>query len=362
MKEHPEEHDALENENTILDKRQLSYKVSANSMYGAMGVKRGYLPFMTGAMCTTARGRQSIEKAANFIQSTYKGKLIYGDTDSTYVTFPHITDPQELWDFCKKVEEEIMSLFPRPMKLAFEEKIYWRYFILTKKRYMALSCDTKGKVSDKIFKRGVLLARRDNSKWIREAYQDIIMKVFYRMPYAELERLVIDNVYQLFTRVVDAKQFIITKSVGNIEDYKIKALPDDPVKRAKRLKELGCSTEDEYIAKALPSQAQLAEKMRRRGKPVAAGSRIEYVIIDNGVIEDKLFNKIEDADYFLDHTSVLSIDPMYYLKLACNPLDQVIEVAYGKKDFCLSLYKYLKQKHKVVQQLKGLYAPNLSFD
>jgi len=37
--------------NNILDKRQLSYKVSCNSQYGAMGVKRGYLPFMVGAMC-----------------------------------------------------------------------------------------------------------------------------------------------------------------------------------------------------------------------------------------------------------------------------------------------------------------------
>ena len=37
--------------NNILDKRQLSYKVSCNSQYGAMGVKRGYLPFMIGAMC-----------------------------------------------------------------------------------------------------------------------------------------------------------------------------------------------------------------------------------------------------------------------------------------------------------------------
>ena len=35
----------------VLDKRQLAYKVSCNSMYGAMGVKRGYLPFMPGAMC-----------------------------------------------------------------------------------------------------------------------------------------------------------------------------------------------------------------------------------------------------------------------------------------------------------------------
>ena len=37
--------------NNVLDKRQLAYKISANSMYGAMGVKKGYLPFMPGAMC-----------------------------------------------------------------------------------------------------------------------------------------------------------------------------------------------------------------------------------------------------------------------------------------------------------------------
>jgi DNA polymerase elongation subunit (family B) len=41
----------LEDLNKVLDKRQLSYKVSANSMYGIMGVKKGLLPFMAGAMC-----------------------------------------------------------------------------------------------------------------------------------------------------------------------------------------------------------------------------------------------------------------------------------------------------------------------
>ena len=41
---------------TVLDKRQLSYKISCNSMYGAMGVTRGYLPFMYGAMCDNCYG------------------------------------------------------------------------------------------------------------------------------------------------------------------------------------------------------------------------------------------------------------------------------------------------------------------
>ena len=65
---------------TVLNKRQLSYKVSCNSMYGAMGVSRGYLPFMPGAMCTTAMGRENIGIVAKVIQEKYKGHLVYGDS------------------------------------------------------------------------------------------------------------------------------------------------------------------------------------------------------------------------------------------------------------------------------------------
>jgi len=65
----------------VYDKEQLAYKVSANSMYGAMGVRRGYLPFMPGAMCVTYAGRNALEKTAELIQSQFRGTLIYGDTD-----------------------------------------------------------------------------------------------------------------------------------------------------------------------------------------------------------------------------------------------------------------------------------------
>ena len=65
---------------STLDKRQLAYKVSANSMYGAMGVRKGFLPFPPGAMCTTAMGRKSLEKAASILQQKFKGKLVYGDS------------------------------------------------------------------------------------------------------------------------------------------------------------------------------------------------------------------------------------------------------------------------------------------
>ena len=91
IKEHKKEIENLDKEidqikikdlvmlNNVLEKRQLAYKVSCNSMYGAMGVKRGYLPFMPGAMVTTYMGRVNIEIVAKTITEKYKGELVYGD-------------------------------------------------------------------------------------------------------------------------------------------------------------------------------------------------------------------------------------------------------------------------------------------
>ena len=66
----------------ILNQRQLSYKVSANSMYGAMGVHadKGYLPFKAGAMSVTAMGRMSLEKAEKHLTTKYDAIRVYGDS------------------------------------------------------------------------------------------------------------------------------------------------------------------------------------------------------------------------------------------------------------------------------------------
>jgi DNA polymerase elongation subunit (family B) len=81
MKEGSDEYAELSTYHDVLDQRQLALKLSANSGYGCLGVRRGYLPFMPGAMVTTYMGRKSIEKAAESIQKDWKGVLVYGDTD-----------------------------------------------------------------------------------------------------------------------------------------------------------------------------------------------------------------------------------------------------------------------------------------
>ena len=361
----------------VLDKRQLSFKVSCNSAYGAMGVKRGYLPFLPGAMCTTAMGRKNLLKAADYIQSAHGGELIYGDTDSNYIHFPNIDTAPELWDFCFKVEKEMLDIFPPPMKMAFEEKIYWRFFIITKKRYMALSCERDGVLDEDVYKKGVLLARRDNSKFIRDTYAKVIMPIFERTPKDDVLYIICNELNRMCSSSVNFEDFVITKSVGDISGYKIRELPTDEKKREKRIKDLGINPElqsipasdskyrnrfeEMYILRNLPAQVQLAERMKRRGKVVQSGSRIPYVITTMGGVDAKQFVKIEDPSYQQEHSDIIKIDYLYYLHLLINPIDQLLEVAYKMEKFMKSQHKLRVQKYKMCRQIDELFNSTIDF-
>jgi DNA polymerase elongation subunit (family B)/ribonuclease HI len=172
--------EALENLNLVLDRRQNAYKVNANSMYGAMGVREGYLPFLPGAMCVTYMGRTYIHRANKFIEEEKGGIVIYNDTDSSYCRFPQFDDKpvKELWAHAKQLAIDIKRILPAEMSLEFENKIYEKFVILSKKRYAAISVNEDGKEDSKLLKRGIILQRRDNCSCLRETYQNAIDMVF----------------------------------------------------------------------------------------------------------------------------------------------------------------------------------------
>jgi DNA polymerase elongation subunit (family B) len=374
----------------VLNKRQLAYKVSANSMYGAMGVTRGYLPFMPGAMCTTAMGRQNIKIVAKVIPEKYGGELIYGDTDSNYIVFPELKTAAENWDYAEHVASEVTKLFPAPIKLEFEEEIYWRFFILTKKRYMYKKCYRDGIVDPKIGKKGVLLARRDNSMFIRNAYETLIMMVFNRSTKKDILLYVLDIINKLCSHFYSYKDFVVTKSIGShgdghvfpfinekgkkkgkMGDYIVPLLSTEDKERNRQFKLKNCKNAEDYYIHCLPAVVQLAERMRQRGQRVDPGTRLEYVISSQGGHKAKQYVKVEDAIYFGQHSSVLKLDYMYYLKLMGNPFDDVLNILYDKddgskyryqKNFLLNQYKYrLRIRTKVLEELVELFHPNMTF-
>lgn len=304
------------------------------------------------------------------------------------------------------VAEEVSKLFPKPIKLEFEEAIYWRFFILTKKRYMYRSCGRDGVVSDKVGKKGVLLARRDSSVFVRNLYEQIIMKIFDRQDRDDILFFILEQFNKLCSNSFPCKDFVVTKAVGGtnnfhmsddnclidgesclesyvdekgknkikIGDYIAPVLPKDKKEFEKQLKLKDASTIKEYYERCLPAQVQLAEKMKRRGQIVQSGSRIEYLITDIDNHTGKQYEKIESIDYFKNHSNILTIDFFYYIKISINSIDEILNIAFSKedpvikyrykfkKDFILEQYNFrYKIRRKVIEEIKNLFNPSVKF-
>jgi hypothetical protein len=90
----------------VLDKRQLSIKVTANSMYGQTGAKTSSFYEIDCAASTTAIGRKLLNYAKRVIEEAYvnqtletqshglvktNAEYVYGDTDSVFFKF-NLTD------------------------------------------------------------------------------------------------------------------------------------------------------------------------------------------------------------------------------------------------------------------------------
>lgn len=311
-------------------------------------------------------------------------------TDSNYISFPHLKTAHESWDYAEMVAAEVSKLFPKPISLAFEEAIYWQFFILTKKRYMYRECGRDGIINKKIGKKGVILARRDNPLIIRNIYEVIISMIFDGISRDDILYYLITQLNEICSNTKDYKEYVVTKAVGDtnnmqvepfvdekgkqkakIGNYTVPILPKNKEEREKQFKLKDTESEEEYYRKCLPAVVQLAAKMRRRGQRVDNGSRLEYVIIDNGIKNDKQYNKLESLEYFQSHSNILKIDFMYYIKLFINPIDQLLNVAFNnkqglnyefKKDFIANQHEFRsKHRQKVIDQIKNIGRPDLTF-
>ena len=117
----------------------------------------------------------------------------------------------------------------------------------------------------------------------------------------------------------------------------------------------------DYYRKCLPAVVQLAEKMRLRGQRVDIGSRLEYVITNQGSVNGKQYEKIEDATYFSQFSSVIKIDYMYYLNSMTKPFDAVLNILYKDQNLVGKCYKLIEIKYKLLEELKNLFRPKIRF-
>ena len=260
---------------------------------------------------------------------------------------------------------------------------------------MYQKCERDGIIDDHIGKKGVLLARRDNSKFIRNIYEKVINMIFNKHDRNDILSCVINEMNNLCSHLYSYKDFVVTKAVsdhgggqvvpfidekgkkkGKMGNYKVPLLSNDEKERNRQFKLKDCSNAKDYYLRCLPAVVQLAEKMRQRGQRVDSGTRLEYVITEQGGHKAKQYIKVEDAGYFAQYSSILKLDYMYYLKLMANPFDDIFNILYTKplptddisvgnftKNFVLNQYKYrLNVRTKMHKELLSLFQPRITFE
>ena len=263
------------------------------------------------------------------------GCLVLKNTDSSHIYFPHLKNNEEAVELAERITDEIQQFFPRPMKLEFE-KIYERYIILTKKRYMCRVANKKGEIIDFI-KKGVMLSRRDNCIYARIQYLKTAEYLLDDVDEKTILDDVTDGLNSLFQRKYSYKDFVITKSIGR----------------------------DIYKMATLPAHVQLANKMKSRGIEVPTGARIEYIFTTMCLGEKKFAqgDKVEDIDYFSQWRQYLRIDYLYYLeKQLIKPLDELLFVGLGVVDFVKKQFALRMNKWLLMERIKELSYPKVEFE
>ena len=125
---------------SLLNAKQLAYKVCMNSVYGFFGAAQGYLPCLPLAASVTATGRAMIERTRDLVCELCPGaEVVYGDTDSVMVRLPGPEDMRSQFEEGEKLAATISASFPPPIELEFE-KVYMPYCLYGKKRYAGARC------------------------------------------------------------------------------------------------------------------------------------------------------------------------------------------------------------------------------
>ena len=183
----------------VLDKRQLTIKLVANSLYGQCGAKTSSFYEVDIAASTTAIGRKNLMFAKEIVERNFKdyvykdkyranAEYVYGDTDSVFYTFnlkdkdtgKKIVGREALKitiELAKIVEDYAGLHLKAPHTLEYE-KTFMPLLLLSKKRYVGMLYEED---LDSCYRKemGIVLKRRDNAPCVKDCYGgvvDILMK------------------------------------------------------------------------------------------------------------------------------------------------------------------------------------------
>jgi len=306
----------------ILDKRQLGYKVTANSLYGQCGARTSTFYEQDVAASTTATGRMMIIYARLIIEKVYgdmlmnvpnygtvrtRAEYVYGDTDSVFFTFNLETPEGEKIVGQKALELTIIlaqeagalssEYLKPPMDLEYE-KTFMPFILLSKKRYVGMLYEEDpNKGSMKYM--GLSLKRRDSCDYLKDVYGGILTILMKENSIAAAINYLQESLMNLADGKVSMDKLTITKALRS--DYK------NP-------QQIGHKVLADRIG------------LRDPGNKPKPGDRIKFVFVVNDKPGALMGEKIEIPSYIIENK--VQIDFNHYItNQLMKPLQQLFGLA-----------------------------------
>jgi DNA polymerase delta subunit 1 len=305
----------------VYNGKQLAYKISMNSVYGFTGAGKGILPCVPIASTTTCKGRMMIEDTKNYVEKNFPGaKVRYGDTDSVMVEFDvgDRTGEEAVkysWEIGERAAEECSALFKKPNNLELE-KVYWPYFLYSKKRYAA-KLWTKGKDDqmhmDYIDIKGLQVVRRDNTPHVREVCKELLDVVLTSNDTGPPKELAQKRANELLSGHVSNDKLVLSQSLA--DSYKVGGN--------------SVSITSPQSSQINQAHVQVVNKMRERkpGSEPQSGDRVPYLLVNTGNPRAKAFEKSEDPKYVEENN--IPVDYHYYfVNKFLNPVCDLLDPLY----------------------------------
>ena len=319
----------------ILDKRQLGYKVTANSLYGQCGAKTSTMYEVDVAAATTATGRKLLTYAQRIVEEVYgdarvrvkvapaagvataemetvhsRAEYVYGDTDSVFFTFNlHTVDGvpivgRRALEISIELGQQVGELASRYLKAPHAwayEKTMMPFFLLRKKGYIGMLYE-KNPNKGKRKSMGIVLKRRDNAPIVKDIYGGAIDILMNEQNVDTAIEYVRRSVKELVEERCPLDKLIITKSLRST--YK------NPQQIAHKV---------------------LADRMGMRdpGNKPSSGDRIPFVYIHNDTKGALQGDRIETPD----HITKNRIKPDYAFYITnqiMKPVQQVFALGLEK--------------------------------
>ena len=328
----------------VYNGKQLAYKISMNSVYGFTGAGKGILPCVPIASTTTSKGRSMIEDTKTYVEANFPGaKVRYGDTDSVMVEFDVGDRKGEdavaySWEVGERAAEECSALFKKPNNLELE-KVYWPYFLYSKKRYAA-KLWTKGKDDkmhmDYIDVKGLQLVRRDNTPHMREVCKELLDVILTSSDPGPPKELAKERAIELLSGDISNQKLILSQGLS--DSYKVggKAV----------------SVTSPESVNINQSHVQVVTKMRQRrpGSEPQSGDRVPYLLTKTEDPKAKAFEKAEDPKY-VEENGVPVDYHYYFLNKFLNPVCDLLD----------PLYENVKEEifGEIINQHKPVKPPKL---